>query len=127
MISPYAAEPAALAWSPQAGQPPQAPGEQSQPVPMVYKREAPQRQQTEPPPGIGEDIEFIKNTVKQPGKTQVTANTAINHPGGAYYHDAAQDTAAFQNIDEQVNAIADKVYRALERRLRSERMRKGML
>jgi len=96
-------------------------------VPIVYKREASQPRQTEPPPGIGEDIESIKKAVKQPGKTQVTTNTAINLPGGTHYRDAAQNPADFRSIDGQVNAIADKVYRALERRLRSERMRKGML
>gem|GEM_PF-1452094 len=127
MISPYAAEPDAFAQSPGSGQPPQASGSQSPPVPIVYKREASQPRQTEPPPGIGEDIEFIKKAVKQPGKTQVTTNTAINLPGGTHYRDAAQNPADFRSIDGQVNAIADKVYRALERRLRSERMRKGML
>lgn len=71
------------------------------------------------------DIQFIKKTIKQhPSEPNVTVNRAINLPGEMPAPLPAAETSA---IDGQINQITDKVYRALERRLRSERMRKGLL
>ncbi|MDR2908441.1 MAG: hypothetical protein LBU86_00965 [Oscillospiraceae bacterium] len=79
---------------------------------------------------INKDIEFIKKTVKQTKTSEskesnerITANMAINKPGAGGSHKAPVNTPP--DLDRQVNAIADKVYGVLERRLRSERMRKG--
>lgn len=97
------------------------------PAAIIYKkeqqRENPARHVPEPV-RLSEDIEFIKKSVKlTAGATQtVRANTAVNAPGTV-----TSPQGAALGIDQQVNAIADKVYSALERRLRSERMRKGLL
>jgi hypothetical protein len=95
---------------------------------IVYRKETPPRQEQPPvPPAVSQDIEFIKKTVKQSGTTTrtVQTNTAVNLPGSGAQTQG--DTALPRDLDRQVNAIADKVYSALERRLRSEQMRKGLL
>jgi hypothetical protein len=93
---------------------------------MVYRKEQAAHKE-EPPatPQISQDIEFIKKTVKQSGTTTrtVQTNTAVNLPGS----DTQRSADLPRDLDRQVNAIADKVYNALERRLRSEQMRKGLL
>ena len=94
---------------------------------IVYRRDAPRQLAGQPavPPSISDDIEFIKKTVKQPSTAvQIREpNTAVNLPGSA---DNTILPDAVRNLDQQVNDIADKVYSALERRLRSERMRRGL-
>jgi hypothetical protein len=95
---------------------------------IVYRKETPPPQEQSPvPPAVSQDIEFIKKTVKQSGTTTrtVQTNTAVNLPGSGTQ--ARGDAALPREFDRQVNAIADKVYSALERRLRSEQMRKGLL
>jgi hypothetical protein len=105
------------------------------PVPganIVYLKETQRRQPEQPPvpPKVSEDIEFIKKTVKQSSvsvQTQKT-NTAINLPAAAGTgRSSLHDGDIIRDADRQANAIADKVYNVLERRLRSERMRKGLL
>ena len=98
----------------------QAPG-----VPMLYRRELTPADNPPPvPPKLSEDIEFIKKTVVQPTTTQIKkGNVAINAPGTT----SAAVTTEIVDLDRQVNDLADKVYHAIERRLRSERMRKGLL
>ncbi|MCL2055590.1 MAG: hypothetical protein FWH02_00030 [Oscillospiraceae bacterium] len=97
---------------------------------IVYRKEAQEQQEPPPvPPQIGNDIEFIKKTV---GQTQTTTrtqtvNTAVNIPGPVTANAAQLEPAIARSLDRQVNAIADKVYGALERRLRSEQMRRGLL
>jgi hypothetical protein len=92
---------------------------------IVYRREAEIGQPQPPSKAVAEDIEFIKKTVTLPAVSTQTkkVNTAVNlpktQPGPAQSGDFLRDA--------EVNAIADKVYSTLERRLRSERMRKGML
>jgi hypothetical protein len=95
---------------------------------IVYRKETPVQQEQQPvPPAISQDIEFIKKTVKRSDTTTHTiqTNTAINLPGSGSH--TQQSAALPRDLDRQVNAIADKVYSALERRLRSEQMRKGLL
>jgi hypothetical protein len=95
---------------------------------IVYRKEQAARPEQSPvPPAVSQDIEFIKKTVKRSGTTtrNVQTNTAINLPGSGA--DTRQGADFPRDLDRQVNAIADKVYSALERRLRSEQMRKGLL
>jgi hypothetical protein len=95
---------------------------------IVYRKEQAARPEQSPvPPAVSQDIEFIKKTVKRSATTTrtVQANTAVNLPGSGV--DTRRDADVSRDLDRQVNAIADKVYSALERRLRSEQMRKGLL
>jgi hypothetical protein len=99
---------------------------------IVYLKET-QKKHTEPPPtppATIEDIELIKKTVTRSSviaqKQKTTA--AINLPAAqADRHSRSSGGIPYDDIDRQANAIADKVYSVLERRLRSERMRKGLL
>ncbi len=79
-----------------------------------------------PPRQLERDIEFIKKTVSHaPEITRThTANVAVNVPGAQT--DKMATASGINTQDINVQAIADKVYGALERRLRSEQMRRGL-
>jgi hypothetical protein len=95
---------------------------------IVYRKEPQARQEPPPaPPQLGRDIEFIKKTVRQSGAPaqERLANVAVNLPSMAPGPAARAGTP--RELDRQAQAIADRVYGALERRLRSEQMRKGLI
>ncbi len=93
---------------------------------IVHKKEAQAWQEPQPVPQSGGDIEFIRKTVRQEaGKSATqTANLAVNLPTMEVNPGASP--GELRGLERQVSAIADQVYTALERRLRSEQMRKGL-
>jgi len=72
-------------------------------------------------PEIVEDIEFIKKKVQKTTETTIQSTVPINTAI------PASVTSKSQLSEQSITAIADKVYRVLERRLRSERTRKGLM
>lgn len=100
-----------------------------QPSRVVYKAEpttAAQQQNTSSQPN---DIEFINNkTVKNEIETHHTVKKAINIPGqGGLAGSTVKKNVQQTVIDSaEVAKIADKIYDNIERRLRSEKARKGL-
>ncbi len=80
-------------------------------------------------PEPSRDIEFIKRTSEQHEaasvkNTLLQRNVAVNLPGQS--NTAKSDDMAAA-AEKQINMIAEKVYSALERRLRTERLRRGTI
>ncbi|MCL2399884.1 MAG: hypothetical protein FWC91_09120 [Defluviitaleaceae bacterium] len=89
----------------------------------VNKKAIPATSQSQPSSSFNTDIEFIKTTAKEYSKKEKVPNIAINTP----ISKTKAMSDSIHNMDQQVNVIADKVYNIIERRLRSERMRKGWM
>ena len=95
---------------------------------VLRKAPAHRREESPPAPDSGGDISFIKRTAagdSRPQEVTRTVNLAVNAPGAASTVDMA--ALAETDVEGQAQVIAERVYSVLERRLRSERMRKGLL
>ncbi len=92
------------------------------PPPIVHRRQAVQDGAPEQPA----DIQTIRRVVKQESRTvetrkQTEKNIAINAPPPLTAPVAEQK----QSGQVPINQLADQVYQVIEKRLRSERLRRG--
>ena len=100
---------------------------------MLFKREAiptPSPKQPESDADDGNHIKTIRRRVVVKNEEVTNTVTAINAPGKTNVNN---QIGANTNIDitnptsAQIEVIADKVYKALEKRLRTEKSRLGRL
>lgn len=118
---------------PAAGFHPAAGEAYGQPPAMIHRAEALPRQKESPPEEETDDIQTIRRVKKtvQTEEHQTVRNRAINVPGTQNVSSASSQIGqglrqAPAVTAQEVEQIAERVYKTLEKRLHAEKMRRGM-
>ena len=94
------------------------------PQSMVYRKQTSASGEQKQDGGGEEDIRFFREHAPQTQRSVTT--TVLREESLPAVTGPSNEVVTFADLDAQTGRIADKVYKVLERRLRTEKMRRGL-